>query len=718
MSKITVEELQIIITAQNNQAKAQIKGIQDQLKGFQTQAQQATTKTTSYFKTMAKSIAAIGIGKIIKDSFTSGMDFVESENLFEVSFGDASKQAREWSESYSKALGLVASEQRKNAGTLYNMFSSMGIGKDSYNMATGLTELANDMASFYNLTSDEAFVKLKAGIIGEAEPLRAIGIIVDENTVKQYAYKMGIAEVGDELTAQQKVLARYQAILAQTSNAQGDLARTMDSPANQLRRLQAQFTEFKQQIGVAFIPLLNSVMPALTGALQIITPAFAGLANGISWVAQAVQSAGQPAKILMMISVGCAVAFGVAAIAAKGYAAAQLILKAVQAVLIPQTITFGAVLKASLGWIGLVAGAIGLLWSLFGNTSKDTKKTSNMFDGAALSANKAASGVDNMSDSLGDLAKQTGKLAGFDEIDVLDDENNGLMNNLLGTNWQSNVDNALQGIGDITQGVDGIQESIDNLDPFKKLKEWWSDIVWGWDIIITHIKDNAKKLWDDLKSIVSDSIEWWKGLFSGIFSKVKGFFGELGSIVSSSISWWKDLFKGVIDDIKATLNNNPIYSAVKSWAAAGFNAVSEVISKVQAKWKEFIDWVTGNKSTTHTSSSGTTHGGGGASFGSGGGRGFATGGFPETGQLFLAREAGPEMVGSMGGRTAVANNSQIVDGIASGVYRAIAPIAERLIQSNRNGDIYLDGVKMSRQLTPYLENENNRKGGSSSVQVI
>lgn len=107
------------------------------------------------------------------------------------------------------------------------MTKSMGIAGDTaYDLSTSLVLLAQDMASFYNMDTEEAFVKLRAGITGETEPLKALGILVDENTVSQYAYQNGLAETGEELTQQQKVLARYYAILDQTSTAQGDLART------------------------------------------------------------------------------------------------------------------------------------------------------------------------------------------------------------------------------------------------------------------------------------------------------------------------------------------------------------------------------------------------------------------------------------------------------------------------------------------------------------
>ncbi len=107
------------------------------------------------------------------------MDAVESENLFEESMGGMADSAREWSKQLRKDLGLNEYEVRKNVATFNVMFDSMGISEDAaYDMATGMSQLAYDMASFYNLPTEEAFQKLQAGITGEAEPLKRLGILV------------------------------------------------------------------------------------------------------------------------------------------------------------------------------------------------------------------------------------------------------------------------------------------------------------------------------------------------------------------------------------------------------------------------------------------------------------------------------------------------------------------------------------------------------------
>lgn len=216
------------------------------------------------------------------------MDAVESENLFEVSMGGMADSARAWSEQLRKQLGLNSYEVRKNAATFYDMFNSMGLSQQSaYDLSTGLTQLAYDLSSFKNIKPEEAFEKLRSGIVGEVEPLRNIGIVVDEATVKAYAYKTGIAQQGQELTNQQKILARYGLIMAETGKAQGDLARTIDSPTNRLRILSAELQEVSTKFGMALLPTLQSILTAAVPFVEFLGK----MADGFNKLSPGVKSA-------------------------------------------------------------------------------------------------------------------------------------------------------------------------------------------------------------------------------------------------------------------------------------------------------------------------------------------------------------------------------------------------------------------------------------------
>ncbi len=277
---MTVDELQVLITANTNELRKEINNANKTISGLKKSTDKSTSGAMALFSKFKAGIIALGIGQAIKSSIQSGINAIESDSMFDTVLGKNADAIRSWSDEVSNALGLNAYAIRNNAGVIYNMTSSMGVAEDSaLKMSKGISLLSEDMASFYNLDSTEAFNKLRAGITGETEPLKALGILVDENTVKQVAYSEGIAENGAELTQQQKVLARYVAILKQTGNAQGDLARTLNSPANQLRQLKQQVTNSGIAFSNLLMPVLKAVLPYITAFTKAITQALTSLSK-------------------------------------------------------------------------------------------------------------------------------------------------------------------------------------------------------------------------------------------------------------------------------------------------------------------------------------------------------------------------------------------------------------------------------------------------------
>lgn len=223
-----------------------------------------------------------GLLAITKKPIDMAMEAVESENLFEVSMGKYAEQARKWSLEISESLGLNDYEVRKNVATFNAMLTSMGLSEQkAYEMSTALTQLAYDISSFYNLRPEEAFEKIRAGISGETEPLKALGINLLDNEVKQYAVEKGlvrqiekrdkhgrvlkdefgnIKKVTEQLDEQTKVLARFGLLMERTQKAQGDLFRTKDSPANQVRIMREELEKIKIDFGISLLPVAKDVM--------------------------------------------------------------------------------------------------------------------------------------------------------------------------------------------------------------------------------------------------------------------------------------------------------------------------------------------------------------------------------------------------------------------------------------------------------------------------
>jgi len=232
-----------------------------------TMSRVGKTMTTIGAKmTMAITLPVLAVG----GSFTKmATEAVESENLFTESMGSMANKARAWSEELSKSLGLNAYNVRKTVGTYNVMLASMGLSEQAaYEMSTSLTKLSYDMASFYNLSNEDAMAKLQSGISGEVEPLKRLGIVVNDAMVKTYALNKGLIKQGQEMTDAQKVIARYMTIMEMTKKAQGDLARTLDSPSNQLRMLKERMSMLGIEIGQKLIPIMQRLMSFANGLLN------------------------------------------------------------------------------------------------------------------------------------------------------------------------------------------------------------------------------------------------------------------------------------------------------------------------------------------------------------------------------------------------------------------------------------------------------------------
>ena len=260
-----IGKLRAELVLKNKKFEAGIKKSTRSTRSFQSSLKKMGTALVVAFG--AAAVAAIGL--VTKKLIEAARNAEETENLFRESFRDMSEEARAWSIETSRALGLNQFELRENSALIFNMVRSMGLGKEAaFEMATGMTQLANDMASFFNLRPEDAFAKLRSGITGEAEPLKRLGVLVDEATIKQIAYNKGLVVTGSTLTQVQKVQARWLAILDQTQTAQGDLGRTLGSTSNQMRSISARVEELSVTMGQNLIPVFDRILTVVSGVVN------------------------------------------------------------------------------------------------------------------------------------------------------------------------------------------------------------------------------------------------------------------------------------------------------------------------------------------------------------------------------------------------------------------------------------------------------------------
>jgi len=221
-------------------------------------------------------IAADAAGKVVSfmgDSIGAASDLGETVSKTGVVFGDSSAAVLEWSQNAATALGQSKSEALAAASTFGNLFVSMGMAKDSSaDMSTNLVGLASDLASFNNMDPAEVLDKLKAGLLGSAEPMQSLGVNMNAAMVSQKALEMGLAATTDALTPAMLAQARYAIILEQTGTAQGDFARTSDGLANQQRIADAQWADLSATVGEALLPVMTALITTTNQIVQEVLP--------------------------------------------------------------------------------------------------------------------------------------------------------------------------------------------------------------------------------------------------------------------------------------------------------------------------------------------------------------------------------------------------------------------------------------------------------------
>lgn len=203
-------------------------------------------------------IAAGGALVAIGASATqAASDVNESLSKVGVVFGDNAKDIEAWAATAATSMGQSRGEALAAAGTLGNLFVAMGVGsKDAAGLSTEMIELAGDLGSFNNIASSDALEKLRAGLIGEAEPLRALGVNMNAAMVEAKGMELGLADANGELSEAAKVQARYAIIMEQTKTAQGDFARTSDGMANATKIIKASMADLQVQIGDQLLPII------------------------------------------------------------------------------------------------------------------------------------------------------------------------------------------------------------------------------------------------------------------------------------------------------------------------------------------------------------------------------------------------------------------------------------------------------------------------------
>lgn len=804
---MTVEELNVIVSANKDDFDRKIRMVNENLVNVKKQAEDTSAGTLSAFKTLASGLSALGFGAMIKNAISLAGDLQQniggSESVFKNYAGTIQKTA----ETAASSLGLSQSKYLATATKMGSLFQGSGFSvAQSADMVTQSMQRASDVASIMGISVDSAMEAVAGMAKGNFTMMDNLGVAINDTNLQIYAQEKGLGKLE---TTQQKVNAAMQMFLDKSDYAAGNYAKENDTYSGALATFKAELEDFAAEAGTALLPLAQNVLPVLSSSLNALKPvimtvaeAVGGLGGIVADIQAKVEAATPAQRTMLKIAIGMAVAIPAVTAATRLMRAAKLAYTGVLNILIPKQLTYASALKATMGWIGIIVGALALLGIATNKGTEGIDDNSEKLKKENEAANKAAKGVDDVAESTDNLTDSVKRsLAGFDELNRLSGNSGTLASSVVSS---ADVENA-ESLADALSDVQGKTKNID----LGSL---------SFDIDFSNIWGELNKLLGKLKSgEIGNSI---KSLFNNLSTTLKPFFDGIDEMFGFNLDkWLKDLgnFIGdivtdisngdidkAIDDVFAFVKNSfiniapsitticsKIIGEVDKLLGTSFqksfdkcaelcyqagvmlnNVINDTVGKTKRSQKynttysEMLtymrDWMVKNDSTSADKAYGETvshfninndeelkkwfdEGNYGASLyefakttamrikndevdpvlkrrlkgqstwadiSSLGILGYADGGFPDYGDLFIANERGPELVGTIGNRTAVANSSSIETAIYNAVRSAMSDSS-----GGQSADIHvtvdIDGDTVGETVARYNAVRNRRLNGRS-----
>lgn len=272
----TLETLRVVIEATTRPYRDELDRVRTATAQATDRVERETAKMSKAFSKVGSAIkmalGAVSIGAITsfaKSCIDLGSDLAEVQNVVDVTFGSMSAEVDKFAKNAIAQFGLSELTAKKYMGTYGAMAKAFGMNtQQAYDMSAAITGLTGDVASFYNLSTDESYTKLKSIFTGETESLKDLGVVMTQTALDQYALNNGFGKTTAQMTEQEKVMLRYQFVMAQLGTAQGDFARTSGGWANQVRVLQLRFDQLRATIGQGLINALTPVLKILNGIIE------------------------------------------------------------------------------------------------------------------------------------------------------------------------------------------------------------------------------------------------------------------------------------------------------------------------------------------------------------------------------------------------------------------------------------------------------------------
>jgi len=463
---MTVEELNIVITATNRQFNEALDDIMSRLEGLEEQSQRTADNAGNIFAKLGGMLAGLGLGKIIGDSIMSGGELEQQLGGVEVVFSEHAEAMKKTAATAYRDMGLSEAEYLAKANKMGALFGGSGFDMSyAASMSQQVMQRASDVASIMGVDVKDAMEAVTGAAKGNFTMMDNLGVAMNDTTLQAYAQEKGLGKLE---TTQQKVSAAMQMFLDKTEYAAGNYARENDTFSGSLTTAKAQLENMTADLGTQLLPTATTLVTMARDGLELITPLVVSLGEGLNSAGQYLLGMSPSAKTMLGIAVGAAVVIPAATKAHVLWTAANEKWNSLLNILIPKEAKRANIMKATAGWLVIVASLLSVVASIGATAREMNESEGTAMEDTAAGADKAAESTDSLSDSMAGLGKSADtakkKLADIDTLNVFDSGSS-----TGGVDFSAIVDgaeSAQDSVAGLTDDLAGVNNSMDELNNF------------------------------------------------------------------------------------------------------------------------------------------------------------------------------------------------------------------------------------------------------------
>lgn len=540
---MTVEELNIVISANDRKFNEAIGDVIGRLGDLEEQSRRSTDDIGNFFTNLGHKLAALGIGKIIGDSIMSGGELEQQLGGVEVVFSEHAESMRKAAATAYKDMGLSESDYLAKANKMGALLKGSGFDTGYASaMSQQVMQRASDVASIMGVDVKDAMEAVTGAAKGNFTMMDNLGVAMNDTTLQAYAQEKGLGKLE---TTQQKVSAAMQMFLDKTEYAAGNYARENDTFSGSLTTAKAQLENMTADLGTQLLPTATTLVTMARDGLELITPLVVSLGEGLNSAGQYLLDMSPSAKTMLGIAVGAAVAIPAATKAHALWTAANEKWNSLLNILIPKEAKRANIMKAAAGWLVILAGLLSIVASVGATAREMNESEGAAMEDTAAGADKAAESTDSLSDSMAGLGKSADtaekKLADIDTLNIFDSGSS-----TGGVDFSAIVDgaeSAQDSVAGLTDDLAGVTGNLDELsektnsfsldglaknfgDTFKDIRTGFATFLDGFNFNSDTQLDSLRVLDSKVRELFGDD---WSDFWTGVGSTMYRAFGENNS---------------------------------------------------------------------------------------------------------------------------------------------------------------------------------------------